>query len=113
MAAKTVKIDNKEVKFVSNSATPFLYREEFHRDVIADMKHIMEKWKDGHDDFDLSCIEKIAFIMAKQGHSEHTDGTVMEWLEQFDGLLSVYQALPDIIEVWNVGAKTQSVPKKK
>lgn len=112
MAKKTIKIDDKEVTFLSNSATPYLYREAFHRDVIADMRRIMENWKKGHDDLDFSCIEKIAFIMAKQGGSENTED-IVKWLSQFDGLLSVYQALPDIVEVWKIGNETQVQAKKK
>lgn len=112
MAKKTIEIEGKQVSFVSNAATPLLYREQFHRDLISDMKSIFDNWKDGHTDLDLSCIEKIAYVMAKQGGSENTED-LLTWLGQFDGLLSIYQALPNIVELWQLNNATTSVAKKK
>ena len=112
MAQKQIQIDGVDVNYVSNAATPYLYRQEFHRDIIGDLQKIMTEWQNDPSTIDLECIEQIAYIMAKQGGSANTD-SIVNWLSQFDGLMSVYQTLPTIMEVWQVNNTTTSKAKKK
>ena len=39
--------------------------------------------------------------------------TVEEWLDSFDGIFSIYEVLPQILDLWKLTNRTTSVPKKK
>ena len=62
------------------------------------------------DMFSLEMFENIAYIMAK-----HADPTVPdtpeEWLDEFS-TFSIYQVLPELIELWGMNIKTESDAKK-
>lgn len=76
---------------------------------------------------DLEVFENIAWVMLKHGGElrETESGRVMmngdmvvgqspdEWLERLDGVFSVYDVLPVILELWEANQKTTSVPAKK
>lgn len=76
---------------------------------------------------DLEIFENIAWVMLKHGGElrETESGRVMmngdmvvgqspdEWLERLDGVFSVYDVLPVILELWEANQKTTSVPAKK
>lgn len=36
-----------------------------------------------------------------------------DWMDEFDGVFDIYEALPQIIELWNVSSGTTSKPGKK
>lgn len=76
---------------------------------------------------DLEIFENIAWVMLKHG-AEFRDtesGRVLmngdmtvgqspdEWLEQMDGVFSVYDVLPVILELWDANQRTTSTPAKK
>ena len=62
------------------------------------------------DLFSLEMFENIAYIMAK-----HADGTIPdtpeEWLDDFN-TFSIYQVLPQLIELWGLNVKTDVEAKK-
>lgn len=64
----------------------------------------------GLDTFSLEMFENIAYIMAK-----HADSTVPntpeEWLDGFN-TFSIYQILPQIIELWGLNVQTEVQSKK-
>lgn len=76
---------------------------------------------------DLEIFENVAWIMLKHAAQivRTEDGVVVkngdmvvgnspdEWLEQMDGVFSVYDVMPVILELWEAGQKTTSVPAKK
>lgn len=76
---------------------------------------------------DLEIFENIAWVMLKHGAAfRDTDsGRVLmngdmavgqspdEWLEQMDGVFSVYDVLPVILELWDANQRTTSTPAKK
>ena len=55
-------------------------------------------------------IETIAFIMAKHADPSIPD-TPEEWLDNFN-TFSIYQVLPQLIELWGLNVKTDVEAKK-
>ena len=56
-------------------------------------------------------FENIAFIMAKHADPSIPD-TVEDWLDEFN-TFSIYQVLPELIDLWGMNVQTQSESKKK
>ena len=53
----------------------------------------------------LEMFENIAFIMAKHADASIPD-TPEEWMDQFN-TFSIYQVLPQLIELWGLNVKTE------
>ena len=117
MLEKTVNISGKEVKFRSSASVPRLYRIKFKRDIFKDLSKLEKSYKDrgGEDGStleidDLEIFENVAYIMAF--HADPTiPGTLDEWLEQFE-MFSIYQVLPEILELWGTNLVTDVESKK-
>ena len=117
MLEKTVNISGKEVKFRSSASVPRLYRIKFKRDILKDLSKLEKSYKDrgGEDGStleidDLEIFENVAYIMAF--HADPTiPGTIDEWLEQFE-MFSIYQVLPEILELWGTNLVTDVESKK-
>lgn len=119
MIEKKVTIDGRDYKLRSSALIPKLYRAKFGKDMIVDMRQLAKSYKETQGDpdkmlsvVDLEVFERAAWIMLKHA-GEDVGEDVDEWLEQLDGVFSVYEALPVILELWNHNNKTTSVPKKK
>ena len=116
MLEKTVNISGKEVKFRSSASVPRLYRIKFKRDIFKDLSKLEKSYKDrgGEDGStleidDLEIFENVAYIMAF--HADPTiPGTIDEWLEQFE-MFSIYQVLPEILELWGTNLVTHDWPR--
>ena len=65
----------------------------------------------GLDLFSLEMFENIAFIMAKHASPETVPSEPDEWLEQFN-TFSIYQILPQLIELWGLNVQTQVEARK-
>lgn len=115
MLQKTVEICGKQVTFKSSATIPRLYRVKFQRDIFKDLtrleKSYKKKTKEGGDleIDDLEIFENVAYIMAY--HADHSiPDTIDEWLDQFE-MFSIYEVLPEILDLWgknmiaDVGAK--------
>ena len=63
------------------------------------------------DSFSLELFEDISYIMAKHADPQGVPDTPDEWLDQF-GTFSIYQVLPEIIELWGLNVQTQVESKK-
>lgn len=115
---KTVIIDNKPVKFRATAAVPRLYRIKFRRDIIQDItaleKVLKKKQVTGEDipPSALEMFENVAFIMARHAAPGEVPDTPEAWLEGFS-TFSIYQVLPEILELWELNLETKSTPKKK
>ncbi|XCP85083.1 hypothetical protein ABXS75_18990 [Roseburia hominis] len=114
---KTVNIDGKDVTFRASAAIPRIYRNRFHRDIYKDL-HDLQKSIDQEDPeasaldtFSLELFEDISYIMAKHANPQSVPDTPDEWLDQF-GTFSIYQVLPEIIELWGLNVQTQVESKK-
>ena len=117
MLEKTVNISGKEVKFRSSASVPRLYRIKFKRDIFKDLSKLEKSYKDrgGEDGStleidDLEIFENVAYIMAF--HADPTiPGTIDEWLEQFE-MFSIYEVLPEILQLWGTNMITDAESKK-
>ena len=117
MIEKTVKIGEQEVRFRSSASVPRLYRIKFKRDIFKDLSRLEKSFKDkGSEDGsmmeieDLEIFENVAYFMAY--HADPTiPGTIDEWLEQFE-MFSIYEILPEILELWGTNLITDVQSKK-
>ena len=116
MIERTIEISGKEVPFRSSATVPRLYRAKFKRDIFKDLSKLEKSYtrrtKDG-DELqieDLEIFENVAYIMAY--HADPSiPGTIDEWLDQFD-MFSIYQVLPEILELWGENMATDITSKK-
>lgn len=135
---KTITISGVPCQFKSSAAIPRMYRLKFNRDIFKDMTKIkkqidiQEKIKEDlkrqaeergeefeEDDFEsglpiesLEMFENIAYLMHKHGDPGQPN-EIEDWLDQFDETFSIYQVLPEILEMWGLENKSQEKPKKK
>jgi len=113
---KVIRIDGKQVPFKASAAIPRLYRVKYGRDIFKDLmtleKELNENKEEnsGLDVFSLETFENIAYLMAKHADPSLPD-TAEGWLDEFS-VFSIYQVLPEIIELWGLNVQTQSVSKK-
>jgi hypothetical protein len=59
----------------------------------------------------LEVFENIAYIMAKHADPDSVPASPDEWLEQFN-TFSIYEILPQLIELWGLNIETQVESKK-
>ena len=116
MLEKTVQVSGKEVRFRSSAAVPRLYRIKFKRDIFKDLSKLEASYKGKTDDGeelqieDLEIFENVAYIMA--WHADPTiPGTIEEWLDEFE-MFSIYQILPEILDLWGTNLVTDIQSKK-
>lgn len=117
MIEKVINISGKDVKFKSSASVPRLYRIKFKRDIFKDLTKLEKAYSknaNSDDDFqidDLEIFENVAYIMAF-----HADPSIPKsidgWLEQFD-MFSIYQVLPEILELWGDNMITDIESKKE
>lgn len=125
---RIIKIGNQEVRMRASALIPRLYRFKFKRDIIKDMTQLKKAYnkamslpddatEEEKEDAQLSVLEltmfeNVAYVMAKSadaGLPEEPD----EWLDGIDGVFSIYEILPQILEMWQLSQTQTSIPKKK
>jgi hypothetical protein len=112
----TKKIDGKQVSFRASAAIPRIYRLKFQRDIYKDLSVLEKAIGDGDegssnlDLFSLEMFENIAYVMVKHAEPSIPD-TPEEWLDEFN-TFSIYQVLPQLIELWGLNVKTDVEAKK-
>ncbi len=105
---KKVTIDGKEIELASNAATPFRYKQVFHKDLLQIFGDQDKAETEGAE-----TIMELAFIMAKQ--AERTDMSKLNyeefisWLEDF-GSMAFIENADEIIGVYMGTQKTSSTP---
>jgi hypothetical protein len=114
MVEKIVNIDGKGVRFKASAAIPRLYRLKFRRDIFKDLTKLEKAYSDkpegGFEIDDLEIFENVAYIMAAHA-DESVPPTINEWLDQF-GMFSIYEVLPEILELWGSNLFTDVEAKK-
>lgn len=124
---KIIDISGKKVGFRATALTPRLYRHKMQRDIIQDFNRLQKAFAkaakingDMSEEelresqlsvLDLEIFENIAFVMARQ-YDPTVPDSPEEWLEQFE-MFSVYEIMPELIDLWNLNNKTTAKPKKK
>lgn len=131
---KTIEICGREMKMRASALLPRLYRGYFGRDMICDMRKLQKAFaavekpidtdgKTGEEVdaekqdarlsvMDLTIFENVAWLMLKHGGEKVGDNSDA-WLDSIDGVFSIYEILPQILEMWNINNATTSKPKKK
>ncbi len=115
---KTIKIDDKLVKFKATANTPRMYRQQFQADLFVDIQNLNDAWQKARANKEplpgdaLVMFENIAFTMAKQADPDAVPDTADEWLEEFD-MFSIWQILPEIIQLWGINNLSINESKKK
>jgi len=113
---KIIEIDGREVTFRASAAIPRLYRNQFHRDIYRDLNELQKSMNQSGeesstlDTFSLELFENIAWLMAKHADKEAPD-TPEEWLDDFS-TFSIYEILPQIIDLWGLNVEQQVGSKK-
>lgn len=114
---KTINIDGKDVMFKASAAIPRIYRLKFHRDIYKDLRDL-EKAVDSSSEeqssldlFSLEMFENIAFVMAKHADPTAVPDSPEDWLDEFN-TFSIYQVLPEIIELWGLNVQSEVESKK-
>ena len=113
---KNIEIDGKQVTFRASAAIPRIYRIKFQRDIYKDLASLEKAIGNSTEEvsnlvlFSLEMFENIAYIMAKHADSSIPD-TPEEWLDNFN-TFSIYQVLPQLIELWGLNVKTDVEAKK-
>lgn len=124
---KTVTIDGKEYRMRASALTPRLYRAFFKRDMMRDMQNLLNAYNqmlqlpdDAPDEEKneanmkildhLEVFENIAWLFCREG-GEQVGGSPDEWLETIEGMFSIYEAMPAIIDLWAENQLTTSNPK--
>ena len=125
---RALNIGGAELRMRASALIPRLYRFKFGRDLIKDMSQLEKAYKkalsvkEGATDeerrdaelsiLDLTIFENVAWAMAKNADPNVPDDPG-EWLDSIDGIFSVYEVLPEILELWTDGLNTTSIPAKK
>ena len=125
---RTVQIDGKPMRMRASALIPRLYRFKFGRDLIADMNQLKKAYDKANalppdateeqrqdaqlEATELTIFENVAYLMAKQA-GEPVPDTPDEWLDGMDGVFSVYEVLPVILELWGANLATTAKQKKK
>ena len=124
---KTVVIDGKNFGMRASALTPRLYRAFFKRDMIRDMQNLIHAYNnlitlpdDATEEEKteanlvildyLEVFENVAWLFCKEA-GESVGNSPEEWLDSIDGMFSIYEAMPTIIEMWVDNQIATSVPK--
>ena len=117
MLEKTITVGDKHVKFRSSATIPRLYRIKFKRDIFKDLSKLEKSYKgktENGEDLqieDLEIFENVAYVMAY--HADNSiPASIEDWLDQFD-MFSIYEVLPQILELWGENLVTDVTSKKR
>lgn len=116
---KVIKIDGKDIKFKATANVPRMYRIWFRRDIMKDMIALKDSTKEvvnseGKKEYspdDLSIFENVAYTMARLADPENVPHTIDDWFDGFK-TFSIYQILPELLELWSLNMETTSTSKK-
>ncbi len=120
---KNILVDGIEVPFKASAAVPRLYRLKFGRDIYRDFAALQSAVEESEDEGSdekkksalsiesLEVFENVAYIMAKHADPEGVPYEPDEWLERFN-TFSIYEILPQLIDLWGLNIETQAESKK-
>ena len=114
---KRIEIDGKEVTFKASAAVPRLYRIKFGRDIYKDLRQLEKSVGENDEDnsnldlFSLEMFEDLAWLMARHADPAKVPDSPEEFLDQFN-TFSIYQILPQLIELWGLNVQTEVESRK-
>lgn len=114
MSDKTIMINGKAVAFKSSATIPKLYRLKIKWDIFKDLSKLEKAYQKkgtGFEIEDLEIFENVAYITTY--HADKTIPSIIdEWLDQFE-MFSIYEVLPEILELWGINLQTDVDSRKK
>lgn len=109
----TILIGSKNVEMAANAASPFVYKQVFHEDLLLEIN------KMDMTSPDVNVFAQLAFIMTKQGEGlqiadlmKLTKNEFYAWLEEFEPL-DIVRAIGDISGLYFGQTVAMSVPKNE
>lgn len=124
---KVLTISGKEVGFRATALTPRIYRHKIGRDIIQDLNQLRKSYAKAIEGqnakteeeqrdaqlsvLDLEIFENAAYVMAKQ-YDPDVPASLDDWLDEFE-TFSIYEILPEILQLWSLNERTTAKPKKK
>ena len=88
---KKIEIDGRELEVVANAATPFRFKQIFHKDLLRILGNETKAEEEG-----VETITQLAFVMAKQAEKADmgklSDVEFVDWLEGFSPLAFINAA---------------------
>ena len=111
---KNIVVDGMEVPFKASATVPRLYRMKFGRDIFKDFSSLQKSVNKESSEINIESLEMfedIAYIMAHHADPENVPDNPDDWLEQFN-TFSIYEILPQLLDLWGLNTETQSVAKK-
>lgn len=117
---KIITIDGKNIKFRATARTPRLYRMLTQRDLIRDFNNLSIHYQNVMDSDeeqflsvdDLVIFENAAYVMAKHADPDMLYKSADEWLDSFE-MFSIWEILPQLLDLWRLNNIQTSTPKKK
>ena len=125
---KIVRIGDTEVRLRASALLPRLYRYKYGRDLIHDMRELEKNFRraikaknaeteEEQEDaqlgvLDLTIFENVAHLMARQADKSIPEDAD-EWLDTIPGAFSIYEILPEILDLWAFNQAQTSAPLKK
>ena len=105
---RTLNIDGRDIDFAANAATPFRYRQIFHKDLLSILGNEEKAQNEG-----VEAVTELAFVMAKQAEKADmgklNEDLFYEWLEGF-GSMAFVNGAEDILNVYMESTETTSTP---
>ena len=98
-------------------AVPRLYRIKFGRDIYKDLRQLEKSVGENDEDnsnldlFSLEMFEDLAWLMARHADPANVPDSPEEFLDQFN-TFSIYQILPQLIELWGLNVQTEVESRK-
>lgn len=105
---KTIKIGEKEVELAANAATPFRFKNTFHKDLFSVFANESKAEEEGFE-----AVTQLAFIMAKQAEkadmNKLNEEEFIAWLEGF-GPMDFAESAEDILNVYTGSTISSAQP---
>lgn len=110
---ETIHIGDKDVGMLANAASPYIYKQIFHEDLLQKFSRM------GKEAADNNIGEKLGFVFAKQAEISDvselmklTMNDFLAWLTGFDPM-DVFMASEDIVKLYQSQKAGTSVPKNQ
>ena len=117
MISREIKCSGKRCPSRPSPTIHRLYRAKFKRDIFKDLAKLEKSYKDKTENGDelqiedLEIFENVAYVMAY--HADNSiPAKIEDWLDQFD-MFSIYEVLPQILELWGENLVTDVTSKKR
>ena len=108
---KKVQVQGREMTLRANALLPRKYRHMFERDMIADMRKLIDDYQKKNE-VNYDVLEDLTWLMFREA-GEDVGSSPEEWLQTIDDVFEVYMLLPDVCALWIKNQKTTAAPKKK